>query len=185
MGYFAEFLNGEPTSDVLVNPARLNETADIIRKLYLIAQELPETQFEAVRMKIFETYKQTEKSLLMKFRQASQDNNIEQMQLMADTLSSYESSIYFWFLKFSDNFWFLKNLWNFLTKLWLKLSTLPALCGCVYWASGSSVDWKGPWWWPFPSNWRSDRACEPANYPSFQFARSSQGHNTSARLFDT
>ena len=87
MGYFAEFLNGEPTSDVLVNPARLNETADIIRKLYLIAQELPETQFEAVRMKIFETYKQTEKSLLMKFRQASQDNNIEQMQLMADTLS--------------------------------------------------------------------------------------------------
>ena len=46
MGYFAEFLNGEPTSDVLVNPARLNETADIIRKLYLIAQELPEAQFE-------------------------------------------------------------------------------------------------------------------------------------------
>ena len=97
MGYFAEFLNGEPTSDVLVNPARLNETADIIRKLYLIAQELPETQFEAVRMKIFETYKQTEKSLLMKFRQASQDNNIEQMQLMADTLSSYESSIVYLF----------------------------------------------------------------------------------------
>ena len=49
MGYFAEFLNGEPTSDVLVNPARLNETADIIRKLYLIAQELPEAQFEGFR----------------------------------------------------------------------------------------------------------------------------------------
>ena len=38
-------------------------------------------------MKIFETYKSTEKSLLMKFRQASHDNNIEQMQQMAETLS--------------------------------------------------------------------------------------------------
>ena len=41
-------------------------------------------------MKIFETYKQTEKSLLLKFRQASQENNIQQMQTMADTLSSYQ-----------------------------------------------------------------------------------------------
>ena len=41
-------------------------------------------------MKIFEMYKSTEKSLLMKFRQASQDNNIEQMQQMAETLSSYQ-----------------------------------------------------------------------------------------------
>ena len=41
MGYFSEFLEGEPVSDVLVNPSMLNETADIIRKLYLIAQELP------------------------------------------------------------------------------------------------------------------------------------------------
>ena len=32
MGYFSEFLDGEPTSDVLVNPIHLNETADIIRK---------------------------------------------------------------------------------------------------------------------------------------------------------
>jgi len=90
MGYFSEFLEGEPVSDVLVNPSMLNETADIIRKLYLIAQELPESQFEAVKMRITEKYKKTEKELLLKFRDASQENNVEQMQQMAETLSSYQ-----------------------------------------------------------------------------------------------
>ena len=46
-----------------------------------------ESQFEAVKMRITEKYKKTEKELLLKFRDASQENNVEQMQQMAETLS--------------------------------------------------------------------------------------------------
>ena len=38
-------------------------------------------------MRITEKYKKTEKELLLKFRDASQENNVEQMQQMAETLS--------------------------------------------------------------------------------------------------
>ena len=46
-----------------------------------------ESQFEPVKMRITEKYKKTEKELLLKFRDASQENNVEQMQQMAETLS--------------------------------------------------------------------------------------------------
>ena len=48
---------------------------------------ISESQFEPVKMRITEKYKKTEKELLLKFRDASQENNVEQMQQMAETLS--------------------------------------------------------------------------------------------------
>ena len=48
---------------------------------------ISESQFEPVKMGITEKYKKTEKELLLKFRDASQENNVEQMQQMAETLS--------------------------------------------------------------------------------------------------
>jgi len=91
MGYFSEFLDDNLTSDVLLNSHRLNETADIIRKLHLIAQELQDSQFDDVKMRIMEKYKHVERELLLKFREAGERNDIEDMQLMAETLSRYQN----------------------------------------------------------------------------------------------
>lgn len=52
MNHFAEFLGpGPPVSDVFNDPKKINEAADIIQKLHLISQELP----EKYRL-IFKTY---------------------------------------------------------------------------------------------------------------------------------
>lgn len=53
----------------------------------VVKNNCSESQFEAVKMRITEKYKKTEKELLLKFRDASQENNVEQMQQMAETLS--------------------------------------------------------------------------------------------------
>jgi exocyst complex component 5 len=43
MNHFAEFLGpGPPVSDVFNDPKKINEAADIIQKLHLISQELPD-----------------------------------------------------------------------------------------------------------------------------------------------
>ena len=52
-------------------------------------------------MRITEKYKKTEKELLLKFRDASQENNVEQMQQMAETLSRKLFRIIFFFTKTS------------------------------------------------------------------------------------
>jgi len=91
MGYFSEFLSGNINSDVLTNPHRINETADVVRKLHLIAQELPDSNFQEVKLSILNQYKKVEKELLNKFRSAGENNDIEQMQLTAETLSRYQN----------------------------------------------------------------------------------------------
>ena len=48
-------------------------------------------QFEDVKQKIMKKYKQVEKELLMKFREAGERDDIEQMQTMAETLSRYQN----------------------------------------------------------------------------------------------
>ena len=55
--------------------------------IQLFINNISESQFEPVKMRITEKYKKTEKELLLKFRDASQENNVEQMQQMAETLS--------------------------------------------------------------------------------------------------
>jgi hypothetical protein len=72
--------------------------------LHLIAQELPgnflnlsrstyflDSNFQEVKLSILNQYKKVEKELLNKFRSAGENNDIEQMQLTAETLSRYQN----------------------------------------------------------------------------------------------
>ena len=52
--YFSEFMTDEPLqSDIFLDPFMLQIAADVIQKLFLIAQELPnEPRFERARKRI-------------------------------------------------------------------------------------------------------------------------------------
>ena len=51
--YFDEFLSGNFTSEVFVNPYKVRDAAEIVHKLHLIAQELPFNRFAEVFVVIF------------------------------------------------------------------------------------------------------------------------------------
>lgn len=46
--YFDEFLSGNFSSEVFVNPYKVRDAAEIVHKLHLIAQELPYSRFAEV-----------------------------------------------------------------------------------------------------------------------------------------
>ena len=95
--------------------------------IQLFITNISESQFEPVKMRITEKYKKTEKELLLKFRDASQENNVEQMQQMAETLSRKLFQIIISTNKIFRFFWnricFTKSLFEH-----LKLPALYALC---------------------------------------------------------
>ena len=62
----------------------------MVTNMKMLLSYILDKQFATVKLKIIEKYKSTEKELLTKFRNASQQNNVEEMQQMAETLSSYQ-----------------------------------------------------------------------------------------------
>ena len=57
----------------------------------MIIQDFSDSQFDGVKTLIMSKYKHVEKELLQKFREAGERDDIEQMQLMAETLSRYQN----------------------------------------------------------------------------------------------
>lgn len=66
------------------------EAADIIQKLYIIAQDLPADKFATPKKKIEAKYDEVERSLIEEFAFAQKDENIEKMKQLANILSQFK-----------------------------------------------------------------------------------------------
>jgi hypothetical protein len=85
MKSFAEFLSPGPLSTPLMtDPSMLYEEADIIQKLFLIAQELPQDnggKFDKAREKISYKYDQIERELIEEFVNAQSRNDPDKQRM--------------------------------------------------------------------------------------------------------
>ncbi|XP_039177470.1 exocyst complex component 5 isoform X1 [Crotalus tigris] len=90
MKYFNEFLDGELKSDVFTNPEKIEEAADIIQKLHLIAQELPFERFSEVKSKIASKYHDLECQLIQEFTNAQRRGQIYRMREVTAVLLHFK-----------------------------------------------------------------------------------------------
>uniref|UniRef100_A0A8C6VSU4 Exocyst complex component 5 n=1 Tax=Naja naja TaxID=35670 RepID=A0A8C6VSU4_NAJNA len=92
MKYFNEFLDGELKSDVFTNPEKIEEAADIIQKLHLIAQELPFERFSDVKSKIASKYHDLECQLIQEFTNAQRRGQIYRMREVTAVLLHFKGA---------------------------------------------------------------------------------------------
>ncbi|KAL7992769.1 hypothetical protein Chor_017025 [Crotalus horridus] len=92
MKYFNEFLDGELKSDVFTNPEKIEEAADIIQKLHLIAQELPFERFSEVKSKIASKYHDLECQLIQEFTNAQRRGQIYRMREVTAVLLHFKGA---------------------------------------------------------------------------------------------
>ncbi|XP_071454035.1 exocyst complex component 5 [Hetaerina americana] len=91
MTHFAEFLAPGPLySDVFTDKSRIDEAADIIQKLHLIAQELPSGKFEVAKKKIASKYDEIERTLLEEYVKAHSNKDRVRMKEIASILSHFK-----------------------------------------------------------------------------------------------
>ncbi|XP_078000642.1 exocyst complex component 5-like [Glandiceps talaboti] len=91
MQYFSEFLSeNEPHSDIFTDPFQLQEAADIIQKLQLIAQELPQERFGEAKFRIDVKCMKIENELISEFKIAHQSGETLRMKELATTLLHFK-----------------------------------------------------------------------------------------------
>nr|CAD7603020.1 unnamed protein product [Timema genevievae] len=91
MNYFAEFLSPGPLlAQIFTDKGQIDEAADIIQKLHLIAQELPSGKFEKAKKKIASKYDEIERSLIEEFVKAHRSADIGRMKEIATILSHFK-----------------------------------------------------------------------------------------------
>ncbi|XP_013404550.1 exocyst complex component 5 [Lingula anatina] len=97
MNYFAEFLSDEPpTSPVFKDPfhagsAQLQAAADVIQKLYVISQEIPQNdRFNKAREGIAKKYDEIEMALIEDFVRAHNEGQTRKMKKIALVLSNFK-----------------------------------------------------------------------------------------------
>lgn len=91
MTYFAEFLSPGPLMvDVFTDKNQIDEAADVIQKLHLIAQELPSGKFEEAKKKIAVKYDEIERSLIEEFVEAHRKYDVPRMKEIATILSHFK-----------------------------------------------------------------------------------------------
>lgn len=91
LGHIMEFMVPGPTvSDLFSNEERLEEAADKIQKLYMIAQDLPADKFEDVKKKIEAKYDKIEMKLIEEFVISQKCNDVEGMKKLAAILSQFK-----------------------------------------------------------------------------------------------
>lgn len=66
------------------------EAADIIQKLYLVAQDLPADKFGAAKKKIESKYDEIERNLIEEFAVAQTEESIDKMKNLAKILSQFK-----------------------------------------------------------------------------------------------
>jgi len=90
MKHFDDFLDGETSvSPVFMEKSRLYEAADIIQKLQLIAQELPEAEFSPAQKAIEAKYGEIERSLIEEFVKHHRSSDQGRMAELAKILSHF------------------------------------------------------------------------------------------------
>lgn len=91
LNHMTEFLVPGPiVNDLFSDKTRLYEAADIIQKLYTIAQDLPADKFAEAKKKIEMKYDEIERHLIEEFATAQKQENIEKMKTIADILSQFK-----------------------------------------------------------------------------------------------
>uniref|UniRef100_A0A1A9VR06 Exocyst complex component 5 n=1 Tax=Glossina austeni TaxID=7395 RepID=A0A1A9VR06_GLOAU len=91
LNYMSEFLLAGPiVNDIFTDPAKLYEAADIIQKLYAIAQDLPTEKFADPICKIEKKYDEVERRLIEEFATAQKSEDIEKMKKLAQILSQFK-----------------------------------------------------------------------------------------------
>ena len=90
MKHFDDFLDGETSvSPVFTDEKRLYEAADIIQKLQLIAQELPESEFKPAQKAIETKYNEVEANLIRAFERHHRSGDTQKMSELALILSHF------------------------------------------------------------------------------------------------
>ena len=69
---------------------QLNDAADVIQKLHLIAQELPSEKFEHAKKKIGIKYDEIERNLIEEFVRAHNREDAPRMRELASTLANFK-----------------------------------------------------------------------------------------------
>ncbi|KAG8247199.1 Exocyst complex component 5 [Homalodisca vitripennis] len=93
MNHFAEFLSPGPVmAEFTQNNLnfQIDEAADVIQKLHLIAQELPPGKFEEAKKKIAVKYDEIERALIEEFVEAHRKYDVNRMQEIAAILSHFK-----------------------------------------------------------------------------------------------
>lgn len=91
LNHMTEFLTPGPiVNDLFNDQTKLLESADIIQKLYMIAQDLPIDKFGDAKKKIEAKYDEIERSLIEEFATAQKHGNIEKMKSIATILSQFK-----------------------------------------------------------------------------------------------
>lgn len=91
LNHMMEFLVPGPiVNDLFSDKTKLYEAADIIQKLYTIAQDLPIEKFEEAKMKIEAKYDDIERNLIEEFANAQKHENVAKMNQIALILSQFK-----------------------------------------------------------------------------------------------
>lgn len=91
LNHMTEFLTPGPiVNDLFNDQTKLLESADIIQKLYMIAQDLPIDKFGDAKKKIEAKYDEIERGLIEEFATAQKHGNIEKMKSIATILSQFK-----------------------------------------------------------------------------------------------
>lgn len=88
--FFFQIYPGPIVNDIFNDKNQLYEAADIIQKLYLIAQDLPADKFSEAKKKIEQKYDEIERSLIEDFASAQKQENIDKMKNIAEILSKFK-----------------------------------------------------------------------------------------------
>merc|ERR1719361_1508985 len=92
MKHFEEFIDGATsTSPIFTDKTRLHEAADIIQKLHLTAQELPNAEFAEAKKRIEAKYTEVENALIEEFIKSHRSNDRHRMKDLAQILSQFKS----------------------------------------------------------------------------------------------
>lgn len=91
LNHMREFLiRGPIVNDLFSDKTRLYEAADVIQKLYTIAQDLPADKFSEAKKKIEMKYDEIERNLIDEFATAQKQENIDKMKTIASILSQFK-----------------------------------------------------------------------------------------------
>lgn len=91
LNHMTEFLTPGPiVNDLFNDQTKLLEAADVIQKLYMIAQDLPVDKFGDAKKKIEAKYDEIERGLIEEFATAQKHGNIEKMKSIATILSQFK-----------------------------------------------------------------------------------------------
>ncbi|KAB0803903.1 hypothetical protein PPYR_00873 [Photinus pyralis] len=90
MSHLNDFIATEPATSIFNDPFKIDESADVIQKLHLIAQDLPTPKFEDAKKKIERKYDETERVLIEDFCTAHKNHDFKRMKEISNVLSQFK-----------------------------------------------------------------------------------------------